>query len=499
MGHSASRILRFAFAIASAGLLAAPPVLANCGGGIGIFFGFSSTGGWWASCGDDVNNVRAFFWEQHFASQGTGGANSTSLTSAGIDSGALSGVADFLIAPYDTTGAGGAPTPGAYQTGLGADWGAFGPDGCPLLKQEPDPGACPVGTTTSSMPVTNWVITGRDLAAPLTAKASVISVDMDELYQIYILDQATAPAVDGNPCGGDASSFRVTPSTCGTIPIPAILSSGAEDSTGVNLTISVPPHSVPIEDDCNVAFSKAIDCPRNLYVGRQIFIRRAPCGATSPANAGSFDTRTYAMDSQTTFPGTITPVFVPYAPQDLNLNGIQDAGESPFTPVILAGNSTAVTTIHIPRIAGATDCAYLGVALVLDSAPDPTACGGAPCQSVVTPLVSVDRVPVSLDTATPVGDKVINLAASRAGGKASVSWDTTAEFQTAGFNLIGAKRNGGEVRLNATPIPAKEGTTGQGASYSVALSGGDLKGSAAVYVEVVKTNGTTERFGPASF
>jgi hypothetical protein len=99
----------------------------------------------------------------------------------------------------------------------------------------------------------------------------------------------------------------------------------------------------------------------------------------------------------------------------------------------------------------------------------------------------------------PAADKVVNLRASKASGKANVSWDTSAELTTVGFNLIGAKKNGGSVQMNTSLIQAKQGTTGESASYSIDLSSRDLKGSTGVYVELVKTNGAKERFGPASF
>jgi len=138
------------------------------------------------------------------------------------------------------------------------------------------------------------------------------------------------------------------------------------------------------------------------------------------------------------------------------------------------------------------------VGLLLDNAPLATACGGA-CAKVVTPVVSVNQYPLSLDTATPAADRIINLTASKAVGKVNVSWDTTAELSTAGFNLIGVKKSGGQVQINSALIPAQEGTSGAGASYSINLGPRDLKGSTAVYVELVKTSGAKELFGPASF
>jgi hypothetical protein len=80
-----------------------------------------------------------------------------------------------------------------------------------------------------------------------------------------------------------------------------------------------------------------------------------------------------------------------------------------------------------------------------------------------------------------------------------VNWDTGVELTTAGFNLIGTKKGGNDVQLNSSLIAAKEGTTGKGASYSATFDANQMKGSTLVYVEIVKTDGTKQRFGPASF
>jgi hypothetical protein len=476
-----------ALAAASVSLLATSQGLANCANGGALFQGFSATGGFFTGCG--TGNAYAYFWEHHFGVQRVVfavGQLTTGTSTPGNDSGAVATVADGALQP-------GGNGPGDYTADY--DWGNFGPDGCLTNNLEAD-ASCQFPGSVVSLPVNDIVIAGFDTGNPLHAKAAALSVDANETDQFWIYDQAGATSVDGNPCGADASQFDDVPPACGAIPVPAIQSLGSCDSTGCNLNLSVPAHALTIRDDCAVANSKAIDCPRNMYVGRQIFIKRAPCNATTAANIGTFDTRTYVFDSAAQ---TVARGFVPYAPQDTNLNGVVDGAEvGPLTPVILAGNSVASTSVHIPKIAGATDCAYLGVAVVLDSAPNTTACGG-PCESVVTPLVSVNGTPISLDTATPAADKVLNLSASKANGKANVSWDTSAELSTAGFNLIGTKKNGGSVQLNSSLIQAKQGTTGGSASYSIDLSSGDLKGSTAVYVELVKTNGAKERFGPASF
>ena len=170
-------------------------------------------------------------------------------------------------------------------------------------------------------------------------------------------------------------------------------------------------------------------------------------------------------------------------------------------PFIVAGVNAAVTTVKVPAVVGASDCIYFGIAIGLDNNHkfiDPPA-NTIPGQMVLSPLVSVNPNPVRSGSGTPVADLVTTISASKSQGKGTVNWDTGIEMTTAGFNVIGAKKGGNEVKLNGSLIAAKEGTTGKGASYTVTFDAGQLKGSTLVYVEIVKTDGSKERFGPASF
>jgi len=476
------KVIGVALAMVAAGLIGTTPSFANCAAG-DVFQGFA--GGAFANCG---TNPQTFGWQHQRAVQRIVCANCTTNGIAGVDSGGQSGLADAIISDDGT---------GRYTANY--SWGNFGPDGCILIASEPTVSAC-TGTATTPG-VNNFVIAGQDTTFPNLARAAVLSVDLNEPFQFWVLDQAGAASVDGDPCVGDASSFIVGDVECGVIPYPAIaLSAGAPG--GSTLTFHVDPlaDTFPILTDCEVAHDKATNClgpaddKRNLLVGRQLLFRRDSCTAT-PA-----DRRSYNIPPSPTS-GTLnaTRVWTPYAPQDLNLNGVQDGAEVAFVPVTFAGRDELSDTlpdskdVFVPFQSGASDCVYFAIALQLDVNVI------APGERVLSPLVSINPIPVSADQATPVSDRVVNLVASKSAGKASVSWDTTAEFATSGFNLIGTKKNGGSVQLNSTLIAAKKGTTGEGASYTVSLSSGSLKGSTAVYVEVVKTNGAKERFGPASF
>ena len=118
---------------------------------------------------------------------------------------------------------------------------------------------------------------------------------------------------------------------------------------------------------------------------------------------------------------------------------------------------------------------------------------------VLSPEVSVNPTPVFAGNATPVADLITTIHASKRQGKGTVDWETGIELTTAGFNVIGVGKNGMERKLNGSLIAAKEGTTGRGASYSATFDAGQLKGSSSVFVEIVKLDGSRERFGPADF
>ena len=484
------RVAGLALIFAAAGLAGNIPVPASCPNPVPFFQGYTPNG-YFSGCGDV--RIHFFYWEHHRAVQRVWGNNVSTTGPAGNDSGALNSVADSVLVPYDRSGRDGAPTPGAYRLVMNSwDWHNVGSDGCIVNKPEPDPSCLHGGT--ASLPVLNFVVAGSDAGNRLVAKAAVLSVDGNERNQFWILDQAGAPSIDGKPCGKDAFSFAPGPVSCGPVPVPGVASPPRCDATGCTLNVAVEGASVPFLDDCAVANSRKLNCPRNLLAGRGLFVKRAPCDATSPGKVESFDTRSFIMDSGM---GLIARNFVPYAPQDGNLNGIRDGGEAPHVRLVIEGNGERTIPVRIPRIAGATDCAYLGVGLILDPAPDRSACGGA-CEQVVTPLLSVNAIPFSLGTALPVPDRVVNLVARKSGGKVEISWDTTSEVSLSGFNVLGSGKKGAAIRLNPGLIAARKPPAGEGAHYSVAFEAGDLKGMTTIHLEVVRKGRASERFGPAS-
>jgi len=495
MRMRATKIIGMALVVAVAGVFATTPGHANCGASTPFQVGMSGAT-YLDMTGLEAQKAYVFYWAHQSSKQAVLGYNATGAGLWGNDSGATwDPVGSAMLVDLSVYGL----PAGAY--GFGWDWSQYGSDGCVLLNMEPSLISCQTFDLQPSLPVMDMTLAFTD-PATLAAKAIVFSADGNEAFQNWTLDQCGAAFVNGDYCVDDAYAVGGPTYVPGPLPVPAITSVAGCDLTGCTLNVTVGSHEVPIITDCEVAASKLTNCtgptgdPRNLYIGRQLFVKRAACTATAPGNIGTFDTRTFIFNASV-IPETVTKGFVPYAPQDLNLNGIVDGTEVAHVPVILAGNALTTVPVKIPKIALATDCVYLGVGLRLDSAVK-SVCGGA-CTNVVTPVVSVNPIPLSLDTATAVGDKVINLTAGKVTGKANVSWNTTAELSTAGFNLIGVKKSGGDVQLNSALIPAQKGTTGESASYSINLGPRDLKGSTAVYVELVKISGAKERFGPASF
>jgi hypothetical protein len=482
------RMAGLALLFAAAGLAGNIPAPASCPNPVPFFQGYTSNG-YFSGCGDA--RIHFFYWEHHRAVQGVWGNNVSTTGPSGNDSGALNTIADSVLVPYDRSGRDGAPTPGAYRLVMNSwDWNNVGSDGCIVNKTEPDPSCLHGGT--ASLPVLDFVVAGSDAGSRLVAKAAVLSVDGNERNQFWILDQAGASSIDGKACGKDAFAFAPAPVTCGLVPVPAVASPPRCDATGCTLDVTVGAASVPLLDDCAVANSRKINCPRKLLSGRGLFVKRAPCDATSPGKVESFDTRSFIMDSGT---GLIARNFVPYASQDGNLNGIRDGGEAPHGRLVIEGNGDRTVPVRIPKIAGAADCAYLGVGLILDPAPDPSSCGGA-CEQVVTPLLSVNAIPFSLATALPVPDRVVSVLTRRSGGKVEISWDTTAEQELSGFNVLGTGKKGGTIRLNQGIIEARKPAGGGGSHYSIVLDASVLKGITTLHVEVVKKGGAREQFGP---
>jgi hypothetical protein len=451
-------------------------------------------GGKFVNCGD---NGLGYYWMNHMGIQRT--INQLSIANnsdgaGGIDSGILIGDLAILF------NAGG----GTYYAF--SDWINDGVDGCITNSnvREADVTYCQAGGSPS-VGAMNYIVSGQDTTDPALALAAVLSVDFNPTTGSFDLGFAGAPSIDGNACGADGTSFNANDVPCGVIPKPQIgVGGGACDALGCTLQINVPsnPTPPPIIDDCAVAASRTLpsNCPRNLGGDYLLMFKRGSC-AVKPT-----DTRTFILPAAIN-PGTGTdPVprnFFPLSREDRNLNGVLDTGEDGtdggqangvLDHYALAAGS--LTPVRIPRDPAGQDCLYLALAFRVDPNPSSQFLAHEP---VISTYVSMNGSPVSSNSATPSADKVSNLVAAKRFGQTEVSWETSAEFSVAGFNLIGTKRGGRDVKLNARLIPAKKGTTGEGASYSMTITARDLRGSTAVYVEVVKTNGTTERFGPVSF
>jgi hypothetical protein len=476
---------------------------ASCGAAPIIHNLFSTT--WFSNCGPAPT---AYAWAHKRGVQRIiGSATTSGNTNAGHDSGNKQSVGDgMLLATLDGTGN---PIPGAYQGQTdfsNTEW-----DGCasnPGLEE----GALGCNLQQPDFAPVNYAIGGVDPLAPNVAKLAVLSADYNEFFGAWVLDNAGALPADGDPCGGDAFAANAAPVDCAPIPVPQITGTGTCTAAGCNISIgSASVASLvggSILDDCAVAETDALNCPRNLYQGRVILFKH---GACTPATGAAFNRRAWTYP---TAPASGTLVvagnFTVFSSEDADLDGVLDPGEDGvggavngrLDPFLIPGTAVASTSIFVPAVPTLTDCIFLGMGILLDAGggsinPPTNTIFGEP---VVSPMVSVNNNPIRAGSATPVSDLVTTILATKLPqGKGKVDWSTGIEMTTSGFNVIGTKKGGGEVKLNPSLIEAQEGTTGKGATYTVTFEPGQLKGSSSVYVEIVKTNGSKERFGPASF
>ncbi|HEV8374989.1 MAG TPA: hypothetical protein VGR38_02010 [Candidatus Polarisedimenticolia bacterium] len=471
------------------------PVLASCGSAP-VFHGFTSS---FEQCGP---NAVAFAWFHGRAVQRVIAcecAANQGNTAAGHDSGGNQNAVEGMY----VDGPNGGAANGSY---LGnTDFANGGYDGCILnIPEAPTPSGCRGGPDFG---VLDYVIAGVDPSAPNLARMAVLSVDYNEFLAAWILDNAGAPAVDGDPCGDDALSTLPQAVNCTPIPAPAITGIST-DATGANVALAFGDVSgIPILDDCAIAETRATNCPRNLYAGRVLMFK---LGACIPGTEGTFDRRVYVYPPSPPA-GTLAvhANWLTFSLEDQNYNGILDVGEDGshggvvngfLDPFIIAGTAPATTVVRMSRLSGSTACLYLGMTIGLDAnrvsidPPTDTLFG----EMVLAPVVSVNPTPLNFFVIA-AADTITSVTASRARGEATVEWTTGAEISTAGFNLFGSKRHGGEVQLNAALIPAKEGTNGRGASYSLTVDASRLRGAGEVLVELVRTDGSRVRSSPASF
>ena len=520
-----SRTLAVSAVVLLAWGISVMPTYANCSNPLGM----SYTGKTFVGCG---NFAEAYWWVYKLGVQR--GISSTATTGSSIGTGGVdSGFYTGLL-----TSVGG----GVYAMASTANWGNAGVDGCIINTDlaEADAANCNTGGEGSN-PVSNWIISGRNSTDSYLAQAAVLSVDFGEPYGSPEFAQCGALSIDGDPCGADADAVAAGDTTCQTIPRPVFASLGTAgtDGTTFTLTTPLPTNVVPIVDDCNVAMSRDVtttsmvnygaNCPRDLDGGFQLMYRRDSCSVkpldthvygplpglcpgTSCLCVASGNPFACCTGLNTGCIGnrTATTLWKPFYPEDLNYDGVLAVSGEDGThgnpanglldPVIFSRTTANNVSVWVQKIPLAADCIYLGLALRAD--PHPVSLIGTTTvahEVVYSPFLSMNTNPINAAGATAAADRVMNIAAGKSAGKANVSWDTSLELSVAGFNLIGVKKGGASVQMNASLIPAKNGTTGESASYSVSLKSGDLKGSTAVYVELVKTNGAKERFGPASF
>src|ERR1044071_5918842 len=121
-------------------------------------------------------------------------------------------------------------------------------------------------TPTSATSVTTAAsrTSSRDPSAPNVARMAALSVDYNELLALWMLDNAGAPAVDGNASGdGDPLSTISGPGNCTPLPAPGVTGI-SEDVRGANVIVSFGDVSgIRILDDCAIAETRATNCPRN--------------------------------------------------------------------------------------------------------------------------------------------------------------------------------------------------------------------------------------------
>jgi hypothetical protein len=444
-------------------------------------------------------NAAAFVW---FHGRGvqriiSDGGFYSGNTPAGHDSGRNQTLADYVM----LEGLNGAANGSYYgQTDYANPYW----DGC-ILNIPENPLGCGRGQDYG---VLDYVISGVDPLSPNVARIALLSVDFNEFFQFYALDNAGAPAVDGDACVGDPFSFLLVPVNCAPIPAPTLVSSSGDD-LGVNVTLGLGDTSgLPILDDCAIAETRSTNCPRNLYAGRVLVYKRGTCAV---GEVSTFDRRVYLYPPAPAFGTTAVDAnWRMLSPEDQNYNEVLDAGEDgsngglvngQLDRILASGTSPTTLSFRVSRVHDSLNCLYFGMAIGLDANhlnidPPPSTLFG---EMVLSPMVSVNPAPVMIGAEAPTPDFITDLTATKTSGGVKVQWITPSENATAGFDVLGLKKNGRENLLNSTLIPAKEGTTGRGALYSVTFDSGQLKGCKSIAVELVGTDESRTRFGPVGF
>ena len=96
------------------------------------------------------------------------------------------------------------------------------------------------------------------------------------------------------------------------------------------------------------------------------------------------------------------------------------------------------------------------------------------------------------------GANDITIAFSNVSGRqlGTVRWRMVFEVEIRGFNVVNLDAQGRRIQLNPTIIPCQQCDTGLPASYSVLVP--KYRGGHDVFVEIVRSNGRVETYGPAS-
>ena len=90
---------------------------------------------------------------------------------------------------------------------------------------------------------------------------------------------------------------------------------------------------------------------------------------------------------------------------------------------------------------------------------------------------------------------MVDLLVSFVHGVGTLTWTTTHEVDLQGFNVVVFDNKGTRIQQNRSLITCLECVTGLPVTYRFPLSG--HKGSRSLFVEMVRQDGSIEKFGPA--
>ncbi len=246
----------------------------------------------------------------------------------------------------------------------------------------------------------------------------------------------------------DPSSFAISPLSCNTTEAGLKITQQTASPTSYTVTANVP--TPRLHSDCD---------PNTLgNVGNPLFITPT-CDATVP----------------TTAPGKIyTTTFNCGQSPDPRLTG----GAQTWTATTAQPDASGNATITIARPV-LPQCAFLAASGMV---------------SGVETLAVMGALEVPGQGAPP---KALDVTASRSGSNVVISFRTDSEIELAGFNIL-ADAQGGKNRIQVNrQMIAPKGVSGAGASYSVSIPQGSLRGAKTIYVESVTTSGAKILSDPA--